>query len=77
MSSLLPFNRRPDPIYGLLSADDDEEKDRLTEKWKDNKLQELSFVGIVVSSNAPFIIHQKLHRLPCGTCSGVTPNLEP
>ena len=36
------------PIYRLLNAEDDEERDQLTERWKDNKLQELNFVGIVV-----------------------------
>ena len=35
----------------MLNTDDDEERDRLTEKWKDNKLQELNFIGIVVSLN--------------------------
>ncbi len=37
-----------EPIYSLLNADDDKTRDELTQRWKDNKLQELSFVGIVV-----------------------------
>jgi hypothetical protein len=37
-----------DPIKILLNAETTEEKDELTEKWRDNKLSELNFVGIVV-----------------------------
>lgn len=37
-----------DPLLFLLNHDDKSERDRLTEKWKDNKLQELNFVGVVV-----------------------------
>lgn len=45
-----------DPIEILLNAEDDEadedgltERDRLTARWRDNKLSELGFVGVVVS----------------------------
>ena len=37
-----------EPIEILLNAEDGEERDRLTEKWRDNRLSELSFVGVVV-----------------------------
>lgn len=37
-----------DPLLLLLNHDDKKERDRLTDKWKDNKLQELNFVGVVV-----------------------------
>jgi hypothetical protein len=37
-----------DPIAILLNTEDSEERDRLTERWKDNRLQELNFVGVVV-----------------------------
>ncbi|OCL07628.1 hypothetical protein AOQ84DRAFT_319671 [Glonium stellatum] len=37
------------PIEMLLNAEDREERDRLTEKWRDNKLSELNFVGIVAA----------------------------
>lgn len=38
-----------DPIETLLNTEDRAERDRLTEKWRDNRLNELSFVGVVVS----------------------------
>jgi hypothetical protein len=37
-----------DPIKILLNAEDEAKKDELTMKWRDNKLSELSFVGVVV-----------------------------
>lgn len=37
-----------DPIEILLNTEDPEEKDRLMELWRDNRLNELSFVGVVV-----------------------------
>jgi hypothetical protein len=48
MTSLFKSKTTFDPIYSLLNADEDKERDELTKRWKDNKLQELSFVGIVV-----------------------------
>ena len=38
-----------DPIEILLNEPDPEKKDKLTERWRDNRLSELSFVGVVVS----------------------------
>lgn len=37
-----------DPIKILLNTDDERERDELTVRWRDNKLSELNFVGIVV-----------------------------
>jgi hypothetical protein len=37
-----------DPIKILLNTEDAEQKDELTTRWRDNKLSELSFVGVVV-----------------------------
>lgn len=37
-----------DAIRVILNTEDEEERDRLTEKWQSHKLEELSFVGIVV-----------------------------
>lgn len=37
-----------DPIEILLNTEDSDERDRLTENWRDNRLNELSFVGVVV-----------------------------
>jgi hypothetical protein len=36
-------------IVDLLNCPDKTERDRLTVQWRDNKLKELNFVGIVVS----------------------------
>lgn len=38
-----------DPIEILLNTEDPEERDRLTENWRDNRLNELSFVGVVAA----------------------------
>jgi hypothetical protein len=40
-----------DPIETLLNTEDPEERDRLTERWRDNRLAELSFIGVVVSAS--------------------------
>jgi hypothetical protein len=37
------------PIEIILNTEDEAEQDRLTERWRDNRLSELSFVGVVVS----------------------------
>ena len=37
-----------DPIEIMLNEEDPKEKDRLTEVWRDNRLAELNFVGVVV-----------------------------
>lgn len=59
MSSLFSTSTTYGPIYRLLNTEDEKERDHLTERWKDNKLQELNFVGIVVSQprsiTLPFI----------------------
>ena len=47
-----PDSSTYDPIDILLNTDDVEEKDRLTENWRDNRLNELGFVGVVVGSLA-------------------------
>ncbi|KAF2645882.1 hypothetical protein P280DRAFT_418070 [Massarina eburnea CBS 473.64] len=36
-----------DPIDTLLNADDLEERNQLTQNWRDNRLNELGFVGVV------------------------------
>ncbi|KAF1936236.1 hypothetical protein EJ02DRAFT_459688, partial [Clathrospora elynae] len=38
-----------DPIEILLNTEDSQEKDDLTVKWRDHKLSELSFVGVVAA----------------------------
>lgn len=42
-----PTKTTYDSIRLLLTAEDEEERDRLTKQWRDHKLQELNFVGIV------------------------------
>ncbi len=54
MTSLFKSRTTSDPIYLLLNARDEKERDELTKRWKDNKLSELSFVGIVVRSTCIF-----------------------
>ncbi|WDK17083.1 hypothetical protein CGRA01v4_08366 [Colletotrichum graminicola] len=55
-----------DPLLLLLNHDEESERDRLTEKWKDNKLQELNFVGVVAALLANVL-----------TSTGSWPNLLP
>ncbi|KAF2261373.1 hypothetical protein CC78DRAFT_561815 [Lojkania enalia] len=44
-----PDSSTYDPIEILLNVEHAEERDRLTERWRDNKLSELSFVGVVAA----------------------------
>ncbi|KXH60528.1 hypothetical protein CNYM01_00005 [Colletotrichum nymphaeae SA-01] len=55
-----------DPLLLLLNHDDQDERNKLTEKWKDNKLQELNFVGVVSALLANVL-----------TSTGSWPNLLP
>jgi len=41
-----------DPIKIILNTEDEELRDTLTERWRDNKLSELNFVGIVVRTSS-------------------------
>lgn len=50
MASLFKSTTTYDPIFALLNADTRDERDRLTENWRDHKLSELNFIGIVVST---------------------------
>lgn len=61
MSAILSSNTTYGPIYRLLNTENDKERDDLTERWKENKLQELNFVGIVVSARTlPSTAHHQL-----------------
>lgn len=53
MASLFKQTTTYDPIFSLLNAESVERRDELTERWKDNKLEELNFVGVVVCPNDP------------------------
>ncbi|OLN93942.1 hypothetical protein CCHL11_03386 [Colletotrichum chlorophyti] len=55
-----------DPLLLLLNHDDRGERDKLTEKWKNNKLQELNFIGVVSALLANVL-----------TSTGSWPNLLP
>lgn len=46
-----------DPIEILLNTQDPDERDELTVRWKDNKLSELNFVGVVVCIFLRFEFH--------------------
>lgn len=48
MASIFYSHTTYDSMFQLLNDDDDDEQDRLTERWKNNKIEELNFVGIVV-----------------------------
>jgi hypothetical protein len=48
----LPDPSTYDPIEILLNTDDQRERDDLVEIWRDNKLSELNFVGVVVRAAA-------------------------
>jgi hypothetical protein len=55
-----------DSICLMLNAEDSEERDDLTTKWRDHKIQELNFVGTVVSINIyvfAFFIQGQEHLL--------------
>lgn len=47
-SSILPSDTTNDSIRIILNETDLTERDVLTEKWRTHKLEELSFIGIVV-----------------------------
>ncbi|KAF4555023.1 Hypothetical protein D9617_3g020920 [Elsinoe fawcettii] len=47
MASLFRSTTTYDPIFALLNADTRKERDKLTENWRDHKLSELNFIGIV------------------------------
>jgi hypothetical protein len=44
----LPDPSTYDPIEILINTEDRRERNQLTEMWRDNKLSELNFVGVVV-----------------------------
>ena len=50
MASLFKKTTTYDPVFCLLNLDNEDKKDELTQRWKDNKIQELNFIGIVVST---------------------------
>lgn len=53
-----------DPIEILLNTEDPEERDRLTENWRDNRLNELSFVGVVVGLSSSRSISMEAVAMP-------------
>lgn len=59
MVSTRPIHRPRTPIEILLNAEDTEERDTLIARWRDNKLSELNFVGVVVcfSHSLPDILN--------------------
>ncbi|THZ50045.1 hypothetical protein D6C90_02932 [Aureobasidium pullulans] len=47
MASLFKATTTTVPLHKLLNAADKDERDKLTGQWRDHKLQELNFVGVV------------------------------
>jgi hypothetical protein len=48
MAFLFASKTTYDGMYELLNDVSEDERNLMTERWKDNKIQELNFVGIVV-----------------------------
>lgn len=46
-----PSETTYDSMSELLNENDPDEKNRLTEQWRDHKLQELNFIGVVVGNS--------------------------
>lgn len=51
ISSLFKQTTTYDPIYSLLNAESEDVRDKLTDRFREEKIQELNFIGIVVSSS--------------------------
>ena len=51
-----PSRTTYDTICILLNTDDEKERDELTKRWRDHKLEELNFVGIVVRQTCTTIL---------------------
>lgn len=51
MSLIFKSTTSYDPVFALLNAETAEERDKYTERWRDHKLEELNFIGIVVSAS--------------------------
>lgn len=56
-------NSTYDSIYIILNTRDEDERNRLTEQWRNHKLEELNFIGIVVRL-APELVHELRAVLP-------------
>lgn len=54
-----------DPIELLLNAETVEEQDGLTARWRDNKLSELNFVGVVVCISSSLSLFHSLVFFRC------------
>lgn len=84
MASLFKQTTTYDPIFNLLNAEKEEVRDKLTERWRENKIQELNFVGIVVSLTRQDQMHSELRWMEQGalvagvlTSTGDWPNVLP
>ena len=51
MASLFKQTTTYDPIYAILNTQGLEARDKLTDRWRQNKLEELNFIGIVVGGH--------------------------
>ncbi|CAG5155405.1 uncharacterized protein ALTATR162_LOCUS3646 [Alternaria atra] len=76
----LPDPSTYDPIEILLNTHDRSERDELVKKWRDNKLSELNFVGVVVSTasicdSAPLTIVESALLAGVLTSTGSWPNI--
>lgn len=60
-ASLMMEDSSYDAMRIIVNTHDENERDRLTEKWQIHKVEELNFVGIVVSQGT---LSSFLHRTP-------------
>lgn len=63
-ASLMMEDSSYDAMRIIINTHDEEERDRLTEKWQAHKLEELNFVGIVVSLR-PSLTSFRYHSGSC------------
>jgi hypothetical protein len=61
-----------DPLEIILNTEDQDERDDLTVRWRDNKLSELNFVGVVVSIRKDFpiwsYVRNHARQIPPASC---------
>lgn len=82
--AFIPKDSTHDSVRIILNTQDPKEQDALTERWRSHKLEELNFIGIVVSGSSPPVYFSLSKRSPsmqgallagCLTSTGDWPNV--